>query len=411
MENSKNEKILDSINLILIFLLFISYLGYSYNKKIYYAMTLITAVFAIAKLIFIDKFKVKISRHFVWYFLFFIFSSLSIMWTIDTNYTFDGIKNVLLILVNIFAILEYTQDKKRTIQVLDIYIIACLYMCIRLIFFETAQPRVTNDYGQICGLYFNTIAFTLAIGVFVCLYMILEKKEIGRKKLLYLIPIVIFYYIIYVTGSRKGLLFPIIASPALIILYIRKNRKMLIKSLIGIGIAIVMITIFIFTDKTLTKRIINLGKSIVGIQVEDKSVEERSFYRKTAMQLFGESPIIGKGLNSFTAYMEQINYKHVAYSHCNFTELLSSLGIIGFAIYYMQYIYIIVKSGKKIKENDLENIFALVYVILISIFEYGIVSYYDFSYQIILALVFSLIDKSEKIDCKAKVLEKFSKNK
>ena len=87
--------------------------------------------------------------------------------------------------------------------------------------------------------------------------------------------------------------------------------------------------------------------------------------------------------------MEKINYSHVAYCHNNQLELLSTLGIIGFIIYYSIYAMILIRSFKNLKkERNIDNILPFIFIITLIVFEYGIVSYYRFEYIPIICLFF-----------------------
>ena len=159
-----------------------------------------------------------------------------------------------------------------------------------------------------------------------------------------------------------------------------------------IGISIIYV--ILKNNETLSLRMTELFESFAGKEVSDYSVNERSFFRSTAMKVFLENPIIGIGINNFAAYMEQIGYSHIAYSHCNYTEILSNLGIIGFCIYYYIYGYIVAKSIKllkKYKEEKLELYYPIVLIFVLLMFEYGFVSYYIFEAQVQIFICYLLI--------------------
>ena len=141
-------------------------------------------------------------------------------------------------------------------------------------------------------------------------------------------------------------------------------------------------------------RMMELFESFLGKKVSDLSVNERSFFRKNAIKLFLHNPVMGIGINNFAAYMKKIGYSHVAYSHCNFTEILSNLGIFGFIIYYFIYFYIIKKAIILLprKKNKTVLYYSLILIVILLIFEYGFVSYYLFEIQIQIFICYLLVN-------------------
>lgn len=392
------EKIkkLDFINLILILLLFMSFVSFDKNissmKEAYTVMTNILFGFTIARMFITKDLKIKNYKYLLVYGLLISLSLFSIKWSIDNRYTIGNVKTMIRIFLVVFSIIQYIGDsKEKIIKVFKMYIIFLLYMSFILILFEKNKPG-TSLYGEAVGLYFNSIAHMLAIGCFLSYYIF--RKE---KKSLYLVFILIFYYIIFLTGSRKGLLFPIISILGIEIFYRKISLKKIFKLITIFLVAILICTIILNINEDIQKRINNLFLSVMGQNVEDKSVKERRFYRETAKELFKENPLKGIGGGCFAAYMEQINYSHVAYSHNNYLELLSTLGILGFSIYYTNYaiiIWISLKNAKKSRNIDI--ILPLAFIVIFTIFEYGIVSYYRFEYQPIICLFYLMAKLNEK---------------
>lgn len=392
------EKIkkLDFINLILILLLFMSFVSFDKNissmKEAYKVMANILFGFTIARMFITKDLKIKNYKYLLVYCLLIVFSLFSIKWSIDTRYTIGTVKTMIIILLVVFSIIQYVGDsKEKIIKVFKMYIIFLLYMSFILIFFEKNEPG-TSLYGEAVGLYFNSIAHMLAIGCFLSYYIF--RKE---KKSLYFVFILIFYCVIFLTGSRKGLLFPIISILGIEIFYRKISFKKIFKLITIFLVAIFIFTIILNANEKIQKRINDLFLSAIGQDVQDKSIKERRFYRETAKELFKENPLKGIGAGCFAAYMEQINYSHVAYSHNNYLELLSTLGILGFSIYYTNYVIILWISLKNAKKNrNIDIILPLVFIVIFTIFEYGIVSYYRFEYQPIICLFYLMAKLNEK---------------
>ena len=389
MENQK--KGIDKICTILIFLIFIIYYGHNYLEigisgvgeiKIYQIIILLLTVVIMVKLLITKKVPTNNMRHFGWFFLFMLYTIFSLFWTIDTNYSISAIIQLAFDLLIIFDFTIYIRTQKDFQKVIFMYVLACIYMCLRLIIFETGSPG-TSYFGNIVGLYFNSIAIALAFAILFSFYLF--KKT---KKKYWILVIVLFYYIIFLTGSRKGLLMPVIFLGATLIFNTGRNINKIIKNMmILLTISIVCISVIVSNPK-LNKRIGDLFYSFIGGDVEDISINEREYYRNTALQVFLDNPILGIGVNGFAGYMAKIGYNHVAYAHNNWVELLSTLGIVGFIIYYSQYYYIAKKSLKLLDSNNIDTIIPLVVIVTLFIFEYGLVSYYSFYVQIQIFFVY-----------------------
>ncbi len=388
MKNKKN--VIEKISTILIFLILILYYGHNYLEifiigqsiKIYQIGILLLTVTIMIKILIIKKIPLNNIKHCYWFFTFLLYTIISLIWSINSKYSIAAISKLIFDLIMIFDLTMYIRTKKDFEKVIIMHIIAYLYMCIRLIFFEKGKPG-TMYYGNIVGLYFNIIALSLGFGILFCIYLFKEKK-----KYYWLLAIPVFYYIIYLTGSRKGILMPIMFFLAIVILNTEKSIK---KILINLTVLCIMGAVcigIIVSNPSLNRRIDDLFDSFLGKKVEDFSINERKYFRDTAKQVFLENPIIGIGVNGFAAYMLKIGYSHVAYAHNNWVELLSTLGILGFIIYYSQYYYILKKSLKIFDSKDIETIIPLVAIVVLFIFEYGFVSYYTFDIQIPLFLIY-----------------------
>jgi len=224
---------------------------------------------------------------------------------------------------------------------------------------------------------------------------------------------ILFGTIALFSGSKKALLTLILGTITFEVL-ISKGWDALIKILL-IGIMGYALIWYIFNNpmlySVLGRRIEKTVLTISGTAREndiDGSYRERKFYMKEAMQLFYKYPILGYGGNSFVTLMRDINYKHVAYSHNNFTELLATLGIVGFILYYYYWVKIIYKLSRKIMKNKVTNskyyLFFTILVILM-ILDYGNVSYISEFNVIFLCLAenaLNILNKDDKAEEKLK---------
>lgn len=139
--------------------------------------------------------------------------------------------------------------------------------------------------------------------------------------------------------------------------------------------------------------------NILGYRLEamfsehkDGSINERHFFKQEAMRLFFQNPFWGSGYDSFKTHLRLINYRNPTYSHCNYTEILSTLGIVGAIIYYIMYIYLLTKSYKK-KDSLSRILFICLLCTIMS--EYGAVFYNNITYIILIGFLYIRINMKE----------------
>ena len=111
--------------------------------------------------------------------------------------------------------------------------------------------------------------------------------------------------------------------------------------------------------------------------VQDGSTRMRMRMISVGWDYFKGHPYTGVGIgNSNLITLQYIGRK--TYLHNNFIELLASVGIFGFLLYYAMYVYLIVGLYRvAVRAND--DYATLMFIITVTqlILSYGFVSYYD----------------------------------
>ena len=353
-----------------------------YGLEIYSIPIIFLSLLSIVNIIKIRDKKYDI-KYFLWYFSFFSFGCLSLIWTINVNISLVVLKRVFISLLFLFNLIVYTEKSKKLKKVIKLNVFALVIMTIILILKESGK---TYFYGDVIGFYRNSIAISLLFGIIQLYYIYCIEK---RKNIILLI--FLFLYVIYKTGSRKSIIFVILFF--IIELFIKKseNLKDFVKKIFILLIILLGIIYVIQTNSILSERIFELFKSFKGESVNDLSIIERKYYRNLALQLFKNKPIFGYGIFGFAAYLQNIGYWHVAYCHCNWLELLSTLGIVGFFIYYYQYFKILLKSFKIFDSKKCQTTIPLIAIILLFLMEYGFVSYYSIPAVLILFVLYKIL--------------------
>ncbi|NLE04471.1 MAG: hypothetical protein GX638_06695, partial [Crenarchaeota archaeon] len=100
----------------------------------------------------------------------------------------------------------------------------------------------------------------------------------------------------------------------------------------------------------------------------------------------------GYGLDCF----RHIQGSYNTYTHNNFIELLISGGIIGFALYYINYIIALTKAYFTGKKGDPILMLMITIMLVILVNEYALVTYYGRGYLIFIVLTIAFTKKIDK---------------
>ena len=361
--------------------------------------------------------KLAITCILKWGLVFWGYYLLSILWGHDTSDTLRYASAIIYI-IGIFIFLpKLIKDKED------------LNMSLRMIFYSIAITAVlvllmtplseigTERIGSVLGLNENTFGMRMAIGAMIAMYL-LRNKDKKINKVLIVLFTVIFSVLTLLSGSKKGLILLLIGILAVTFIYSAGRQRL--RRILGLLIVISGLLFLVFNNSVLYSTIgnriertfltvtgqdsDNLSLQVIGktVGTTDKSLVERDFYKKQAIELFLRYPLFGYGGNNFTTRMREINYSHIAYSHNNFTELLCTLGIIGFVIYYSYWLillyrlYIIKKNSSNLQIKRMSLLFMSIMIMFI-LLDYGNVSYVLEFNMFILCLIdiFSRIARKE----------------
>lgn len=247
--------------------------------------------------------------------------------------------------------------------------------------------------GEVMGLNPNTIGTWCAIGMVISLHFIHNTK-------FYIIGMFFLCALSLFSGSRTAFVM-IILGIFLFNLWKDKGWRT-IRNLVVILILVGILLYLVFNNELLynvlgqrlEKGLANIGLIQNNGIGDDTSAKERSFYKQYAIDMFWNKPLLGWGSNGFVTQMRNIGYSHVAYSHCNYTELLANLGIVGFILFYAYRIKTLVLGIILFfrTRNNLVLIAGTIIIIML-LQEYQGVTFYDPVPQIIFSLMAMLIYK------------------
>lgn len=339
-----------------------------------------------------NKEKIKLSKYNLWYILFTAFACLSYFWSMSKEYALKVFPSIIALSTLTIALISYIKKVEDFYKLLKMFVISNIYAAVKILaiyFFLSGSPAAR--IFEITGIYFNTVAQVLGFSVIITIYLLATTKN---KK--YILAILIQSIVIYLAESRKALLIPVFAI-IVMILFKRKTRKEIKNYIIIGGVGLLTLALLIQINSETKKEFNNLISSFIFQEdTDDYSINLRGFFIDTGIEMFKQRPLSGAGLNNFAYYVKNYTeYIEDRYSHNNYIEMLSCLGVVGFVLFYWIYVYIIARIITK-KERNMTNAFAMSLILTLAIFEWGIVSYSGCMYNIVIFIAYCIAENNDK---------------
>lgn len=321
------------------------------------------------------KKSLLIRRYILWYAPFVLICVISSLYAPNMNDAVSMFQSLIMAFLFGLSITVFLSYEGALPYIKYSHIFVALYVGIQLIM-NFQQKSWWSRLGESFGMNENMVALYFLIPFCFAVNDIHEK----RFRIINILAITIFSYVIMLTGSKKALFAAAIYVVLQSILRAgRVTKKM--RVLIISGALIVCVYNLLLR--------VELLYNIMGHRIEDMvnafvmkdfsnsggSTGERGNMILFGLSLFARSPIWGWGLNSFQELYGNAT-GHYAYAHNNYVELLADLGIIGFVWYYSL-------AGKIIKyilrlKNKLQiNAFYVSLVVVLLFYDFAMVAYYD----------------------------------
>lgn len=231
----------------------------------------------------------------------------------------------------------------------------------------------------------NTLGAMMVFGMFAIMYRIEPKL----KNMIYIFPfIVLFLYIIILTGSKKALL----AAAIMLMIWfvgflagIRKNEHLIIRLITYIVLGIIVcVGIYYF----ITQYINTVSFVRMKGLFDSGSTSTRIQMYLEAYKIFKENILVGVGYNHYRVVSSMQTYSHSTYA-----ELLADTGIVGVFLF----LFPIIKVGNQIikyvlKKRDYYG-FLLLALYLIEIFLGSVIIFmYEFMHLFMWSILFAIMD-------------------
>ncbi len=353
-----------------------------------------------------DK-RVIIPYNSVWYIAFTAFSAISTLWS---SYTDTNIASYFLRMVVIIAMITsvsiYVDTPEDVERLIKLYIMSMT----AIVLLELATVPIDEWSNGYMGSHFsgsnsNGVAFLVFCAELMAFY---EFYSRGKKG--YILLVLLFLLFVILSGSRKAA-FASVAGPLLFVL-LSTYKKSYFLNIMLISALSVAVIFYVFTDENAYNTIGKRFASMLSFWFEnrthkvDNSLYMRSYYIQLAKEMFSESPIIGKGMGNFARIIDETYNVAGVYSHNNYWQILSELGIVGFLIYYSLYFVIVIKLIKNaFFEKSRLSLMFLTFMILLMVLETGLVTYNSKMPHVVIAIAYAATYVGEMDGRKYKYIE------
>lgn len=335
--------------------------------------------------------KVVIPYNTAWYIAFTAFAAVSCLWSMFINtYMASYFLRMVVIIASITSVSIYVDKAEDLERLIKIFI----FSIVVIVAMELAVTPIDEWSAGVMGSHFsganqNSVAFLAFCAELFAFYEFYSK---GKKR--YILLVALFVIFVVMSGSRKAL-FASVAGPLLFVFFSIYKRNYLFRILLIAGLAVFVVFV-IMNDANAYNSIGKRFESMLEFWFEDRShkvdnsLYMRSYYIQLAQEMFGESPLIGKGMGNFAKIIDEFYDLQGVYSHNNYWQILSELGIIGFFIYYSMYAFIIIKLIKNtvVHKSRLSLLF-LTFMLLLVVLETGFVTYNSKMPHIVIAIAYT----------------------
>lgn len=324
-------------------------------------------------------YKVEIGPYHIFLMVFTLYTFLSAIWSVERSATIQKAQTLFQIFLCYSLIYAYYAklDSVRSLwdcvmwggYFIAAYSIVAYGGISNVMALVQSSHRLDNVFTNI-----NNIAMICAIACVIQFHRILCKKE--YLSAIFAIPAIIM---IAATQTRKAIILLALGIIAAVILKNFEGKKLL-KSVIGIIVSVfvaVLVLRFLLSLEIfagVNERMEKLVNMLTGEGEGGASAETRQLYIEVGLQKFMEKPFLGAGIGSSGSLLAQVaGYK--TYFHNNFVEMLACGGIVGFAVYYSSYAYLIYNLLKLRRFSRNEADICLILLVILLLVDYGMVSY------------------------------------
>ena len=318
--------------------------------------------------------------HALWVICFYVLTIFSRRWSAYPSGAEVVIGSVTYAFILNWSLGEYVYQGKRSLN----HICALMVVVSTLLSFNFILNSSVDSNGRFSlGINANIMGINAAYLFGILLY---GAKEAHWKKWHMNVLTIAIAVIAILTGSRKALMMLLLFTVCYMLFW-RPEKNMTkffgrIFAVVGISVFVIVLVMKVdILYDAIGNRLESLYLQWVHGEDADASAITRDNMIDIGMRMFRLEPLLGLGHNAF-----KLGGGYFTYSHNNYVELLCSLGICGFAIFYIPLVYFLVESFRLWKRGVPGAVVPLSIFIIQFINDWGQVSYYSFQIHIFLGI-------------------------
>ena len=339
--------------------------------------------------------KLVYSFFYVGFLMFILYGAANIVFhnVIDTQIARTMIISLSLNFLMIYAIVQYIymqNDVQKVLRITELAIFTTALVVMLLSIGTIGSGRL----GKGTEINANMLSMLCVYGFILCMYL---RKIAFFSSRIYIFRMAFYLLVIFLTGSRKGLIMVFLAP--MIIAFVFGRRKLFRNVLIGIVAAIIVYVMIMnveFLYNIIGVRMESLMLFFTEGTVSEGSLQSRLILSEIGMSYIREKPWTGYGYDCFKlvsgmggqGVVDDGSFGY--YSHNNYIELLFGGGIIGFVLYYIPMVYLLKKIFKGISKNACMPYLLALFISKLAV-EYAYVSYYSRMDAYILAIILGCV--------------------
>ncbi len=328
----------------------------------------------------------------MWFFAFIMFCFIGLAWAQNVNSSISMIITLVQLLVLSVLLFSYISNYNNVnVFIFGLLISGLICSYIVIGYYGLGDYIRLMSQGQRLGgmiSNLNTIGMYTSITVIIAFYYAYFK---GKRfcYVVMLLPLLVTFG----TGSRTALAMCVLGVGLLIFMQYREDISITGFMKLLIVIAVFFLILNLMSTMPIFEGVFSRIENVFGGETgqRDGSTESRQEMIRYGWEYFKQHPYTGAGIgNSHIITKEYLGRS--TYLHNNFIELLASVGIVGFIVFYGMYFYLL-KNLYSLSIVSKNTTATLMFTIILShlVAEYGMVSYYNKMTYILFAMAAATI--------------------
>lgn len=339
--------------------------------------------------------KMKFPFFCVGFLVFILYGALNIYLknVINVDVAQTMVVSLLLNMMMIYAVIQYIVMQNNIFKMLrltELSILTVALLVILLSLGTLTQGRLATGTEVNANALSMLCVYAFSMTLYFRKIQAISSTSAWIRMAIYLLSILL-------TGSRKGLVMIVLV---IVVVNLAGGKRKIIRSILIGAVATVALYVAImnidFLYNIIGQRVENLIILLTEGSTTEGSLSSRQALIEIGIDYIKEKPWTGYGYDCFKLIsgtggggkVDSSSYGY--YSHNNYIELLFGGGVIGFVLYYLPMLYLLIQLIKNLKKN---RCMAYLLAILVSklAIEYAYVSYYDRVDAYLLAIIMGCV--------------------